>query len=184
MIYNLPTTITVDGKEYNIRNKGDFRVVLDVISCLNDDKLTNNEKAEIALSLFLDGEIDEDMNFHGDMPEDIQAALNEMFTFINCGEEPEKENDNKPILMDWEKDFNIITPEINKVLGYETREKDKYTHWFTFIGGYMGIGDGTFQTYVSIRKKLAKGIKLEQWEQEFYYENQSKIELDTLYGGE
>ena len=69
--------------------------------------------------------------------------------------------------MDWEHDFQNIAPPVSRVLGYDVRTPNKYTHWWTFLGGYMEIGETTFSNVVSIRSKMAKGKKLEQYEKEF-----------------
>ena len=41
----------------------------------------------------------------------------------------------------------------------------------------MEIGEGTFQTVISIRSKKRKGQKLEKWESDFYRENKKMIDL-------
>ena len=41
----------------------------------------------------------------------------------------------------------------------------------------MEIGESTFSTVVSIREKKRKGKKLEKWEQEYYKNNKSIIDL-------
>ena len=38
-MWSLPISVEIDGTEYAIRNKCDYRVVLDVISALNDEEL-------------------------------------------------------------------------------------------------------------------------------------------------
>ena len=177
MNFDLPTSITVHGKEYLIRDKGDYRVILDVIDCLNDNDLLDSEKAEIALSLFLDGEI-KDSKFAGEFPDDLQKALDEMMIFINCGETVD-DDDGKPAFMDWAQDMWMIAPEVNHVLGYEIREQGRYTHWWTFKGAFLNIKDGMFCTYVGIRKKLYKGVKLDNYEKEIYAENFKKIDLTS-----
>lgn len=179
MIVDLPTSIFVDGKEYPIRNKGDYRVILDVIDCLNDNSLTDSEKAEISLSLFLDGDIEND-EYKGTFPDDLQEAINQMLLFVNCGDNIE-EDEEKPPFMDWQKDLWMIAPEINNVLGYETREKGKYTHWWTYKGAFLNIKDGMFCTYVGIRKKLYKGQKLDEYEKEIYSENYKKIDISDKW---
>ena len=179
MIYDLPTSIFIDGKEYPIRNKGDYRVILDVIECLNDPECSESEKAEIALTLFLDGDV-KNNTFVGEFPNDLQEAINQMLLFINCGETTEDERDD-PSFMDWAKDMWMIAPEVNHVLGYETREKGKYTHWWSYKGAFMNIKDGLFCTYVTIRKKLYKGEKLDNYEKELYAENYKKIDISDKW---
>lgn len=167
MIWDLPIYVDINGKQHPIRNKCDYRVVLDAICALNDNELTDEEKVRCALFIFYENisEID-----------DFGMAIKEMFRIINNGEE-EAEIDNKPRLMDWEHDFSQIAPPISRVLGYDVRTPDKYTHWFTFLGGYMEIGECSFSTIVSIRNKRARGQKMEKWELDFLRENRKKIDL-------
>ena len=168
MIWDLPIAVEIDGVSHNIRNKCDYRVVLDTIGALSDQELTDDERIKCALFIFY-----EDI----EKIEDFATAIKEMFRIIDNGEEQDGTPDNKPRLMDWEHDFKQIAPPISRVLGYDVRMRDKYTHWYTFIGGYMEIGECTFATIVSIRNKRAKGQKLEKWELDFLRENRKMIDL-------
>ena len=67
-------------------------------------------------------------------------------------------------------------PAVNKVNNADVRATD-YMHWWTFFGLYMEIGESTFSTVVSIRDKKRKGKKLEKWEQEYYKNNKSIVDL-------
>lgn len=51
MNYTLPTSVNIDGIEHPIRS--DYRVILDIISALNDDDFTDREKAIAMMRLFL-----------------------------------------------------------------------------------------------------------------------------------
>lgn len=168
MMWSLPTAVEIDGKEYAIRNKCDYRVVLDVISVLNDSELTQEEK--IKCSLFI---------FYEDITgvEDVETAIKEMFKIINMGEEESENEQPKPKLMDWEHDFSQIAAPISRVLGYSVRDAGRFTHWMDFVGAYGEIGDCTFTNIVSIRKKKQKGKPLEKWEQEFYKDNKKLVDL-------
>lgn len=168
MMWNLPYSVCIDGKEHPIRNKCDYRVVLDAIRALNDDELTIEEKVNCALFIFYE-----------DVSEikDFETAAKEMFRIINGGERPDNNQDQKPNLMDWEHDFQQIAPPISRVLGYDVRMPDRYTHWYSFLGGYMEIGECTFSTIVSIRSKRSKGKKLEKWEEEYLRDHRDMVEL-------
>ena len=52
MMWNLPTAVEIDGKEYAITNKCDYRMVLDVICALNDSELDDEQKLRTALYIF------------------------------------------------------------------------------------------------------------------------------------
>lgn len=167
MIWDLPISVEINGKSHPIRNKCDYRVVLDVICALNDTDLTEEEKVKCALFIFYEDILQID---------DFEMAIKEMFRIINNGEE-DTTPDNKPQLMDWEHDFSQLAPPISRVLGYDVRTPDKYTHWYSFLGGYMEIGECTFSTIVSIRSKRAKGKKLDKWEEEYIREHRKMVEL-------
>ena len=167
MMWDLPTSVEIDGKEYAITNKCDYRMVLDVICALNDNELDDEQKLKTALYVFYE-----------DISEctDIEKAVKEMYKIIAYGEEDDGENENKPRLMDWEHDFKTLVAPVNRVLGYEIRSVE-YLHWYTFLSAYFEIGECPFQTIVSIRSKRAEGKKLENWEQEFYRENKKMVDL-------
>lgn len=168
MMWDLPTSVEIDGTEYKITNKCDYRMVLDVICALNDNELDDDQKVRTALYIFY-----EDIR----PCQNLEKAIKEMYKIISYGEEQEENQEQKPRLMDWEHDFPQIAPPVSRILGYDVRTPDKYTHWYTFLGGYMEIGECTFQNVVSIRSKRAKGKKLENWEQEFYRENKKMVDL-------
>lgn len=167
MIYDLPLSVEIDGKEYTIRNKCDYRMVLDVIEALNDEDLEMEQRLQCALFIFY-----EDLTGC----EDMQTATNEMMKVINNGEEEQRAS-NKPSLMDWQHDFKQMAPPISRTLGYDIRTPNKYTHWWTFLGGYMEIGECTFSNIIAIRSKKSRGKKLEKWEEDFYRENKKMIDL-------
>ena len=146
MIWNLPTAVEIDGKEYAITNKCDYRMVLDVICALNDNELDDEQNVKTALYVFY-----EDIR----PCQNLEKAIKEMYKIISYGEEQEENLEQKPRLMDWEHDFPQIAPPVSRILGYDVRTPDKYTHWYTFLGGYMEIGECTFQNVVSIRSKRA-----------------------------
>ena len=166
-MYDLPITITLDDKDYAITNKGDFRMVLDCFSALEDVELSEDYRILASLLIFY-----EDFDELEDIPQDedtLEGLVKEMMLFFNCGRE---DNDDvpSPKLIDWEKDSQIIMSAINNVAGREIR-LEKYIHWWTFVGYYMSVGESVLSTVVSIRNKILKGNKLEKWEQKFKDEN-------------
>lgn len=168
MIWDLPLSVSIDGVECAIRNKCDYRVVLDAISALKDEELELKDRLQCALFIFYE-DVSRIKNY--------ESAIKEMFKIINNGEEQEQEQGYKPVLMDWEHDFKNLAPPISRILGYSLRGPSQYTHWYDFIGAYMEIGECTFATIISIRNKRARGKKLEKWEQDFYNENKKIIDL-------
>ena len=50
-MFEIPTTIELNGKEFNIRNKGDYRTILDCFAALEDAEL-DKQKGCSLVSLF------------------------------------------------------------------------------------------------------------------------------------
>lgn len=166
-MYTLPIEININEDVLHIRERGDFRVILDCFSALQDMELENEYRIAIALFIFY-----EDF-------ESLQAvyaykylenAIEEMFKFFVCGEKIDSNKQNKIRLVDWEEDSQLIASAINKVAGKEIRA-EKYIHWWTFMGYYNAIGISVLSSVIQIRKKIVDGKKLEKHEQEFKKEN-------------
>ena len=169
-MFELPTSITIDGDNYPIRNQGDFRMVLDCFRCLQDIELTEQERILVALCIFYEDvagvEYVQEV-FNTDSK--LAAAVEEMYNFFNCGQESVGAARNHK-LIDWEKDSQVIVSAINNVAKKEIRA-ETYIHWWTFMGYYLAIGECPLSTIVSIRDKIVRGKKLEKWEQDFKLNN-------------
>ena len=167
--------IEINGEYHPIRNKCDYRVVLDVICALDDEELTTQERAQCALFIFY-----EDVS----KIDDFEVAIKEMYRIINGGNEDVKQSSSNQRLMDWEFDFQRIAPPVSRVIGYDIRMPDKFTHWYSFLGAYMEIGDCCFSTIVSIRSKIAKNKTLEKWEENYLREHKKIIEIPKKFTAE
>lgn len=171
--WELPTSLEVGGKEYAIRT--DYRVILDILAAMNDPEIfvpgmtEEEKKMEQSMTMLQILYID----FDSMPPKDWQEAMKKAVDFIDCGIKGDDKP--KPRSMDWEQDAPIIAPEISKIAGRDIRIGE--THWWEFFGYYLGIGEGAFNTIVSIREKKRKGKKLEKWEKEFYRNNKSLVDL-------
>ena len=170
-MFELPTTITVDGKEYPIRNKGDYRMIFDVFNALNDDELDNSLRIVTALIIFLD-DMSDIRDIFDAFPDEnlLEEASNAMMLFINCGQAEALGVHTKNSVIDWEQDQQLVAGAVNVVANMEVRALP-YLHWWTFMGYFMGIGEGVFSTIVNIRSKIKEGKKLEKYEQEFRRDN-------------
>lgn len=166
-MYEIPTTITVGSTEYRIRNKGDYRMVLDCFSALQDASLNSNERLFCSLIIFYD-----DINCIADINkfEDLEEAATKMFDFFNCGRSQSIGKKMNHKLIDWEQDSQIICSAINRVANKEVRA-EPYIHWWTFMGYYSAVGESLLSTIVSIRDKIVRGKKLEKHERIFRQEN-------------
>ena len=177
-MYEIPTYIEINKQSYPIRNKGDYRMVLDCFVTLNDETLSKKERVYATLIIFYEGmESLSDLNQF----EDINEAVKQMFIFFNCGNNPEDNSSNMPKLINWEQDSQIICAAVNKVAGQEIRLVE-YMQWWTFMGYYLSIGQSVLSQVVNLRYKLVKGTKLEKWERQFQQDNPQyfKVDLRTV----
>lgn len=167
-MYDLPTSVIVNDTEYNIRNAGDYRMVLDCFSALNDIELGEDYRILASLIIFYE-DFDELEDVTALDASEVTGLANEMMLFFNCGKQ-EDVHVPTPKLIDWDKDAMMIMAGVNSVAGKEVRA-EKYMHWWTFVGYYMSIGESVLSTVVGIRDKIVKGKKLDKWESEFRAEH-------------
>lgn len=164
--FTLPTTVKNGENVLKIRRECDYRIVLRVIEILNDPDFDEYEKAECSLRYFYENPSD---------IVDAESALSDMMQIINGGEVVKNHVKESPI-MDWAHDFSKIAPPVSRVLGYDVR-REECTHFWSFLGAYREIGECSFSTIISIRRKRMKGKALDKWEQEIYRENKEAIDL-------
>lgn len=173
MIGALPEALTVDGEEYPIRT--DYRNVLQVFEAFQDPELTQEEKWIVAIYLlFEDFSCADDVLQAAEDGFSLEEVIKQISWFISAGQ-PEKQVLEKPTY-NWMQDEQMIFSAVNKVAGKETRELE-YLHWWTFLGYFNEVGEGTFSFIVGIRNKLNKGKKLEKHEKEFLSHNKELVLL-------
>ena len=170
MIGRLPVSLEVGGKEWAIRT--DFRDVLIIMEACADPNLNDREKTEVMLTVLY-------KDFKTIPGSLYEEAAKRAAWFIDCGSDNTEEKHPKK-LMDWEQDEKILFPAINKVAGHEVRTAE-YIHWWTFMGYFMEIEEGTFSTVLTIRQKKSSSKSLSKWEQDFYRKNKSLCDLKTRY---
>ena len=167
-MYRLPTKVTVNDLEFNIRDRGDFRMVLDCFKALQDEELSEDYRVLASLLIFYNEFNDlEDLR---EYESHLNVLVKEMYRFINGGEENSPGAERDVSLVDWEQDSQIVCAAINTVANQEIRSLE-YLHWWTFLGYYMSVGQSVLSTVVSIRDKIAHHKKLEQWEKDFKKNN-------------
>lgn len=166
MSYSLQTTVNAGGVELRIRDNGDYRIVLDTFSVLEDIELDKTERIIAALCIFYEDfeNADTVLNFPY-----IDEAVEGMFIFFNSGNDYSDEKSSRK-LIDWDKDEPIVCAAVNSVANKEIR-LESYLHWWTFLSYYMSVGESVLSTVVSIRDKIVKGKKLEKWEREYKRDN-------------
>lgn len=165
-MYELPTEIIIEGRPYSIRNKGDYRMILDVFSVLEDTELEQKERVISALIIFY-----EDFNDIEDVLScsNLEQVTKEMYKFFN-GDRLEGGAREIKKLIDWDNDSAMVCAAVNKVAGKEIRS-EPYIHWWTFLSYYMSVGESVLSTVVGIRDKMMSGKKMEKWETEYKREN-------------
>lgn len=173
MIGGLPETLSLGCKDYAIRT--DYRNVLQTFEAFQDPELEPAEKWIVSIYLmFEDFSCADDVIKAAQENFDLKEAQEQILWFISAGQ-PEKEIAELPVY-DWKQDEQMIFSAINKVAGQETRSLD-YMHWWTFLGYFNEIGEGTFSYVVGIRDKLNKHKKLEKHEREFFTKNKKFVKL-------
>ncbi|EXG86221.1 Bacteriophage Gp15 protein [Clostridium sp. ASBs410] len=171
MIGALPTCLGINGNNYPIET--DYRNILIALTACADPEYNDKERLYILMKRLFRDSLNE-------IPEDcITEAAEKVKWFVDCGQTAD---DKKPPIkvIDWEQDEPIIFPAINKLAHREVRSAD-YIHWWTFMGYFMEIEDGTFSMVLGIRQKIAKGKKLEKWEEEFYRSNKALCDIKARY---
>lgn len=173
--YELPYKVDIGEQSFTIRNRGDYRMVLDCFDALNDTELEPNERVACALIIFY-----EDINSISDFQKfsDLSEAVRQMYKFFNCGQNESPGAQTNYKLIDWNKDSALVSSAINKVAGREIRS-ESFLHWWTFIGYYTAIGECALSTIVHIRYKMASGKKLEKHERQFKQDNPQYFAWDA-----
>ena len=168
--WELPVRAQIGGRSYEIH--ADYRDILEIFTYFDDPDLPEYLRWQIALALFYEGEIP---------PEHQQEAMEYLTRFINCGKS--ETGRPGPKLLDWQQDALSIVADVNKTAGTEIRAMP-FLHWWTFMAWFHAIGEGQLSALIAIRDKLARGKKLEKWEQEFYRKNKDRVELKRRYSAE
>ena len=168
MLGYLPTSLEVNGKEYQI--DADFRNILQIFLAFEDDELEDKEKAYICISRLYE-------DYTSIPKSDLQDAFTAALDFLNYGNKKDEKETGRHKLMDWEDDETILFPAINKAAGCEVRALP-FLHWWTFLGYFQSIdSESLLGTVLSIRQKKSKGKKLEKWEREFEKNNRELCAL-------
>lgn len=164
--YDLPASVNVGGRDFAIRT--DYRAILDIVAAMNDPELTEEDRTVVALGIFYEDEI----------PEDLQEAVDKCLWFISGGDD-KKADKPQPKLVDWEKDFKWIAAPITKAFGQDVRAVKM--HWWTFLAYYYEIGECTFSQIVKIRSARATGKKLDKDDLDWARKNADLVYIEQKY---
>ena len=159
--WSLPTALPVGGEHIPIR--ADFRAVVQVLQCMDDESLPLFARWRKALRLFYCDPIDK---------EHRQEAMEQLAGFISCYQRAQP----GPKLMDWTQDAQLIVSQVNQLAGREVRQ-EAFLHWWTFLGWFHSLGPGPFCQVVAIREKLRTGKKLDEEERKLLHTNPQMVRL-------
>lgn len=144
----------------------DFRAIITVLQSWEDDYFNDEDKIEILLRiLYKDQQLD-----------DVGLALTEAKSFLNRTR-LDSESTDEPILISWVQDIHLIFDGIISTHGTDPRTLE-YLHWWSFLGLFHGIKEGTFSNIIRIRSKINNAEKLDKWEEEYYLKNRHMVDLD------
>ena len=163
----LPQCTCIAGVTYDLN--ADFRDILQIIGTLQDASLPEFIRWQVALALFYRQTV---------APAHLQQAMEYLSWFL-CGGCMETDRPG-PKLLDWEQDAQAIISDVNKVAAQEIRTLP-FLHWWTFLSWFHAIGEGQVSMLVAIRQKLRRGQKLENWEQDYYRKNRSRVDMKKQY---
>lgn len=166
-MYEIPTSIEIDGRKFQIRNNGDYRVILDCFEVLKAQELDVRERLLACLLIFY-----QDFSTIEDIADlsNVDKLVTEMYNFFNCGSASHVGTQMKHSVIDWKADSQLICSAINNVAGKEVRA-EPYIHWWTFMGYYTAIGESPISSIIKIRTKMLENKKLEKYEKEFKQRN-------------
>lgn len=166
-MYEIPTSIEIDGRKFQIRNNGDYRVILDCFEVLKAQELDVKERLLACLLIFY-----QDFSTIEDIANlsNVDKLVTEMYNFFNCGSSSHVGTQMKHSVVDWKEDSQLICSAINNVAGKEVRS-EPYIHWWTFMGYYTAIGESPISSIIRIRTKMLENKKLEKYEKEFKQRN-------------
>lgn len=165
-LWQLPVQKTIGTQVFDLR--ADYRDILKIMDCLEDPDLPEYTRWLVALELFY---VQPVPRAHR------KAAMEYLAWFVRCGDDPGQPG---PKLLDWQQDADAIIAGVNKAAGQEIRSLP-FAHWWTFLSWFHAMEQGQLSTLVSIRDKLSRGKKLEDWEKAFYRENKQKVDLKPRY---
>lgn len=178
--WSTPTWVEINGEKYDIRNRCDYRVILDTIEALDDKEEDSDFKLYCALNIFYQNPQKlPNIFIISDNKETqiLNEAITKMMEIINIGNPVKKQQKNQPKIMDWKHDFKNIAAPLSHVLGYSVRDENNYTHWYDFIGAYSEIKECYWSEVIKVRGKIIRHESLDENEKKFYSSHKDDIDL-------
>lgn len=162
----LAKSVKIAGKDYKVNS--DFRAGIKLMQLFEDRKLTDEEKALIAVRVLFYDKVS---------IEHFEEAMRRAIWFLDGGEDvtdSETRGSNRR-MYSWKQDIRFILSAVDKTIGYSVRNCE-YLHWWDFLSAFSEIGESTFTTIVTQRNLKRKGKQTES-DIEWWSENQDIAEL-------
>ncbi len=179
MIERLPVKAVLCGREYQLRNNGNWYEAYKVLCIFNDDSLSSGQKWVAAIiTMFPDYVgIFECSNVFHEACEIIKYFIDKG----RCGDTERQCDDG--VSISFFRDMELIIESLNVSKDRDIRST--YMHWWTFLGDVCNHAPtGVYKTVLEIRYKLNNNISLETWERKFYSHNRSIVDLPKLHDDE
>lgn len=169
----LPTTIEIDGVEYEINSNFRTLILLNLLLC--DPEMSNRDKATQSLILF-----------YPVIPIDTKEAIKKLGWFNRCGKEIQYKSSKKKSanrdkeekrILDYEKDSDLIYSAFMSQYNIDLQDIE-YLHWWKFQSLLNGLkDDNKLCEIMGYRRKDLSEIK-DKEERNFYKEMQELYSLD------
>lgn len=164
----LPTKIRINDKIYDINY--DFRTVINILIALEDDELTDNEKAYIMVKKLYKEDIPE---------EEFYLACEKAVQFIDCNGSFNSKSSSSQRIYSYKQDGGYIFSGINSTHHIDL-EKETNLHWWKFMNLFMDMSpDCMFGEITYYRTRKNEG-KLTKEEKEQYKKIKDIIDLDDV----
>jgi hypothetical protein len=154
----------VDGEKYQVNYY--YHAILKIIDLLGSGEWSDEEKIPQALGLF----------YLGNIPGDVEAALNALFSFIGKGSYQtnyRRGQGNNKILYDYQKDQQLIWASMAQTYGLDWTSRR--LHWWEFKAAFDNLPEDTpIKNVIRIRSTKIKTKMSSE-------EKQQLLELKEIY---
>lgn len=164
ILYPLPTTIEVDGKEFPIHTN--FRNWIVFEQLLQDDEIPSHLKFMKLLELVC-----------VEVPDNLMATYEALLDFYLLGNKPKTDKGSGDIAYSYNEDCNLIFTAFFKSYGLDL-ENIEYLHWWKFRALFNDLNDDCMLVKImEYRTKDLTKIKNKE-EKDFYREMKKRYTLN------
>lgn len=161
LIDELPTSVFIDGVSYEINT--DYRICIMFEIMMLDSELSDEEKLNNALYLF----------FEDNIPEDINAAVDKIMWFYECGKTQDNGRKRKSraehkMVYDYDYDDSYIYAAFLQQYGVDLQ--DESLHWWKFKAMFRSLRDETEFSKIMGYRSIKITSNMTKSQREFYTE--------------